>query len=302
MQRARAGGQSWRVATGHDQAAGIEEVTSQLLGVCLPPPSVPAVPSPLAGSARSQCWAVTSWFSLNSSRGSRRWDGDGDTAHPGARRRWCELDHGGADHAVPRLTSHISSASRDKAAGASEVSEGHGGMRWRWDGGRGLCLTEMITWERESCSDAHRRGGAKGHPFLRGFGCLVVQSLPTPSCLPGSRDNSSAALKRHGQGINGGRNYLLPIPSVAPLLPWEWGAVSVIPALLPPLPWWGMPGAPFALGLKLLIYNGVNLPALVHGQPDARLCSSSPLSCLSAHLWGAGAGLHRWHIQPVQEG
>lgn len=40
--------------------------------------------------------------------------------------------------------------------------------------------------------------GAKGHPSLRGFGCLVAQGLPTPTCLLGSRDSNSAAPKGHG--------------------------------------------------------------------------------------------------------
>lgn len=63
--------------------------------------------------------------------------------------------------------------------------------------------------------------GAKGHPSLRGFGCLVAQGLPTPSCLLGSRDSNSAAPKGHGWGINGGRNYLPLMPSVALLLTWD---------------------------------------------------------------------------------
>lgn len=158
---------------------------------------------------------------------------------------------------IPRLTSRVSPASRDKAVGAPEVSEGHGAggeMQHRWGGGKGPCLTEMILWGtegwgwRESCNDAHSRVGAKECLSLRGFGCLVAQGLPTPSCLLGSRDSISAAHKSHGRGINGGRSYLPLIPAVALLLPQDGGAVSVIPA---PLLWQGMPGAPFTLSQKL---------------------------------------------------
>lgn len=41
LQRAQAGWHSQRMALGHGQAAGVQEVMSQLLGVCLPPPSMP---------------------------------------------------------------------------------------------------------------------------------------------------------------------------------------------------------------------------------------------------------------------
>lgn len=87
------------------------------------------------------------------------------------------------------------------------------GMWLCWDGGKGLCLTEMIPWGkegrqgRESCNDAHRVG-ADGHLSARGFGCLVAEGLPTPSCLLGSRDSNSSATKSSGQGINGGRDQL----------------------------------------------------------------------------------------------
>lgn len=111
--------------------------------------------------------------------------------------------------AIPRLTSRISPASRDKAMRAPEVSEGHGGMQRHWDGGKGLCLREMILWGKEGqqgrkpCNDAGSRVAAKRHPSLSGFGCPVAQDR-TSSCFLESRDSNSAAPESHGWVINGG--------------------------------------------------------------------------------------------------
>lgn len=60
-----------------------------------------------------------------------------------------------ADRHRSQADLHISPASRDKAVGASEVSEGHRGMRCRCGGGKGLWLTEMIPWGREGWWGSH---------------------------------------------------------------------------------------------------------------------------------------------------
>lgn len=71
-------------------------------------------------------------------------------------------------------------------------------MQHCWDGGKGLCLREIIPLGKEgqqgrkSCNDAGSRVGAKS-----GFGCLVAQD-PTSTCFLESRDSNIAAPKSHG--------------------------------------------------------------------------------------------------------
>ncbi|XP_071422686.1 eukaryotic translation initiation factor 4E type 2 isoform X1 [Pithys albifrons albifrons] len=112
--------------------------------------------------------------SINSRR-NRYWDheANGDTARRGARRRWHELDHRGADAAHHRSQADLSHlpCQQGQNQGAPEVTEGHGGDAALLGWGKGLCRTEMIPWGkegwwgRESCADARSRVDAKEkHP------------------------------------------------------------------------------------------------------------------------------------------
>lgn len=140
-------GQTGTALSGSGPRPGCRRPRSDVsAAVCFPPSSIHAH-SALTSGRQCQGWlcAVTNWFSPSSSRGSRCWDCEAD-ARPGARHRWHELDHREADaacHCSQADLSHLP-CQQGQSQGAPEVTEGHRGMRHCWDGGKGLCSTEMI--------------------------------------------------------------------------------------------------------------------------------------------------------------